>query len=183
MTLTRRTALLAACASLLAAHPLVAVAKGQPPKTIGWDDLLPKNWNPWADFQTGGLDLRNLSDDDPRAAEALRRLRKVWDDAPLNAALDGAVVRLPGYVVPLEETAQGLRELLLVPHYGACIHTPPPPSNQIVHVMLDKPMKSLSTMDTIWVSGALKTQRATSVHGVSGYQLAATKVERYTPAR
>ncbi|MDA7415272.1 DUF3299 domain-containing protein [Xenophilus arseniciresistens] len=183
MTFNRRTALLAACSGLLAAHPLATLAQGQAPKTIGWDDLLPKNWNPWADFQTGGLDLRNLSDDDPRAAEALRRLRRIWDDAPLNAAMDGALIRLPGYVVPLEETAQGLRELLLVPHYGACIHTPPPPANQILHVLLDKPMKSLSTMDTVWVSGPLKARRATSVHGVSGYQLAATKVERYAPGR
>jgi len=139
--------------------------------------------NPWADFQSGGLDLRSLTDDDPRAAQALQRLRKIWDDAPLNAAMDGVRVRLPGYVVPLEETQQGLRGLLLVPHYGACIHTPPPPSNQIVHVLLDKPMKSLSTMDTVWVSGVLKTVRATTVHGVSGYQIAAVKVERFTAAK
>ncbi|MDP9962903.1 hypothetical protein J2W37_000609 [Variovorax paradoxus] len=183
MTTTRRTALGALYGGLLAIKSFPVLARGQAPRTIGWDDLLPKDWNPWGDFQTGGLDLRSLSDDDPRAAEALRRLRKIWDDAPLNAAMDGAVIRLPGYVVPLEGTAQGMRELLLVPHYGACIHTPPPPSNQIVHVMLDKPVKSLSAMDTIWVSGALKTTRATTVHGVSGYQLAATKIERYTSSR
>ena len=63
------------------------------------------------------------------------------------------MVRLPGYVVPLEQTAQGMRELLLVPHFGACIHTPPPPANQVVHVVLERPNKSLSTMDTIYLAG------------------------------
>ncbi|KQP21482.1 DUF3299 domain-containing protein [Pseudorhodoferax sp. Leaf267] len=123
-----------------------------------------------------GIDLQRLSDDDPRTAIALQRLRKVWDEAPLSAALNGQAIRLPGYVVPLQETAQGLRELLLVPHDGACIHTPPPPAIQIVHVRLDKPNKSLSTMDTVWVSGRLKVQRASTVHGVSGYALLGQRV-------
>lgn len=183
MTTSRRSALCLLTATLLCGASTSVAAKSPAHRTIGWDDLLPPAWNPWADFQSGGLDLRSLSDDDPRASQALQRLRKIWDDAPLNAKMEGVSIRIPGYVVPLEETAQGLRELLLVPHYGACIHTPPPPSNQIIHVLLEQPKKSLSTMDTIWVSGTLKLARATTVHGVSGYQLSAVKVDRYSAAR
>ncbi|PZP94218.1 MAG: DUF3299 domain-containing protein [Variovorax paradoxus] len=183
MNLLRRRA----CAALACAVLAPAFAKDTKEaafRTIGWDALLPKDWDPWADFQGAGVDLRRLSDDDPRAAAALQRLRKVWDEAPLVAALDGAAIRIPGYVVPLETTAQGLRELLLVPHFGACIHTPPPPANQIVHVRLDKPHKSLGTMDTVWISGRLQLARASTVHGVSGYALAGQRVERYAaPAR
>jgi hypothetical protein len=181
MNLLRRRA----CAALASAVLAPAFAREAAFRTVGWDDLLPKDWDPWAEFQGAGagVDLRRLSDDDPRAAAALQRLRKVWDEAPLVAALDGAAIRIPGYVVPLEATAQGLRELLLVPHFGACIHTPPPPSNQIVHVRLDQPSKSLSTMDTVWISGHMKVARATTVHGVSGYALAGQRVERYTAAK
>lgn len=177
MTINRR----GACAALAGLLCLPSFAKNGV-RTIGWDELLPRDWDPWADFQQGdlqGLDMSRLADDDPRAAAALARLRKVWDEAPLNTALDGQTVRLPGYVVPLEHTADGLRELLLVPHYGACIHTPPPPSNQIVHVRLPRPNKSLSTMDTVWISGPLRLQRATTVHGVSGYAMQGQRVERY----
>jgi hypothetical protein len=49
--------------------------------------------------------------------------------------LDGQNIRLPGYIVPLEVSEEGrTTEFLLVPYFGACIHVPPPPSNQIVHV-------------------------------------------------
>lgn len=173
MNTDRRHACLA-LAGLLLAPPL---AKANAYRTIGWDDLVPKDWNPWAGFQ--GMDMSRLKDDDPRATAALQKLRKTWDEAPPNAAIDGATVRIPGYVVPLEQTAQGMRELLLVPHFGACIHTPPPPANQIIHVRLDKPTKSLSSMDTVWISGKLKAQRAESMHGISGYAMEGMRVERY----
>jgi hypothetical protein len=155
-------------------------AKGTPTafRTIGWDDLLPRDWDPWAGFKA--TDLRALADTDPRAVEMFRRVRAVWDEAPLQASMDGVAIRIPGYVVPLEETAQGVRELLLVPHFGACIHTPPPPANQIVHVRLKTPAKTLSSMDTVWISGTLKLARATTVHGVSGYVMDAVKVEPYS---
>ena len=64
----------------------------------------------------------------------MRQMRELWDNAPTNPKMDGARVRLPGYVVPLEEVKGELKEFLLVPYFGACIHSPPPPANQIVHV-------------------------------------------------
>jgi hypothetical protein len=173
MNIDRRRSCVALGGLLLA--PFLAQANTY--RTIGWDDLVPKDWNPWAGFQ--GVDMTRLKDDDPRAAAALQKLRKTWDDAPLVAAIDGAAVRIPGYVVPLEQTANGMQELLLVPHFGACIHTPPPPANQIIHVRLDKPTKSLSSMDTVWISGKLKALRSESMHGVSGYAMAGVRVERY----
>ncbi|SIQ60794.1 DUF3299 domain-containing protein [Pseudacidovorax sp. RU35E] len=180
MTISRRQAL-TLCAALAAGHAVPSLAAG--PRTIGWDDLIPKAWNPWAEFSSGGVNLKTLSDEDPRARAALQRLRKIWDEAPVVTSLDGTVVRLPGYVVPLEQTAQGMRELLLVPHFGACIHTPPPPANQVVHVVLERPNKSLGTMDTIWVTGRLSAAHAVSTHAASGYRLAGTNVERYAAPR
>jgi uncharacterized protein len=103
----------------------------------------------------------------------------VWDNAPVNPAMDGVLGRIPGYVVPLEEDKQGLRELLLVPYYGACIHSPPPPANQIIHVVLSKPVKGFAMMDTVWVTGTIKGFRGNSYMGASGYKISDGTLTQY----
>jgi hypothetical protein len=169
------------------ALPTVAWAQGsaspRPPsfREITWDDLMPKDWDPTKAIQ--GLDFNILSDKDPRAIAALNKLREVWDNAPINKRMNEVAVRLPGYVVPLEESRAGMTEFLLVPYYGACIHTPPPPANQIIHVMLAKPAPGLRSMDTVWVKGILRTQRTDSYMGVSGYRMEGLVVEPYAEKR
>jgi hypothetical protein len=96
--------------------------------------------------------------------------------------VDGQAVRLPGFVVPLDETPAGLTSFLLVPYFGACIHTPPPPANQIVHVRSATPVKA-RTMDPVWVRGTLKIERQASSMGTSGYRLDAAGVEPYVEKR
>jgi hypothetical protein len=147
-------------------------------KTVGWDDLLPADWEPAAEFK--GVDLTRLADNDPRAAKLFKRLREIWDNAPANPALQGSALRIAGYVVPLEETPQGMTEFLLVPHFGACIHTPPPPANQIVHVRTGRPVKGLASMDAVWISGEMKVTRSDTGMGVSGYAMDAVRVDPYS---
>jgi hypothetical protein len=147
-------------------------------RTIDWDALIPPGWDPMKDLK--GLDFSTLSDADPRAAAALSKLREVWDQAPVNAALAGQRVRLPGYIVPLEETRAGLKEFLLVPYFGACIHTPPPPANQIVHVLPRVAAPGFRSMDTVWVTGVMTVVRTDSYMGVAGYRLEAEQVTAYT---
>ncbi|MCS4511723.1 DUF3299 domain-containing protein [Xylophilus ampelinus] len=147
-------------------------------KPIAWDDLVPPDWDPMKSFQ----DLQNLSsapDADPRVQKLYERMRKVWDEAPTVAAMDGRRVRMPGYVVPLEEGWQGLGEFLLVPYFGACIHTPPPPANQIVLVRIDPPAKGFRSMDAVWVNGTLGLARGSSDMGASAYSMVADSVTRY----
>ena len=152
-------------------------------RTIGWEALVPADWDPMKDLK--GLNLSILSDADPRATAALAKLREAWDNAPINPAVVGQTVRLPGYLVPLEETKDGLKEFLLVPYFGACIHSPPPPANQIVHVLPKVPAKGLRSMDTVWVTGVLTGARTDSYMGMSGYRIEATQVTPYAerPAR
>jgi hypothetical protein len=153
------------------------------PRTIGWEVLVPADWDPMKDLK--GLNLSILSDADPRATAALAKLREAWDNAPINPAVVGQTVRLPGYLVPLEETKDGLKEFLLVPYFGACIHSPPPPANQIVHVLPKAPAKGLRSMDTVWVTGVLTGTRTDSYMGMSGYRIEAIQVTPYAerPAR
>ncbi len=152
---------------------------------LKWEALVPKDWDPLKDLKGMGLGApegTGLSDADPRAQAMLEKLREIWDKAPTVAALDGRAVRLPGFVVPLDETPAGLTSFLLVPYFGACIHTPPPPANQIVHVHAKAPVKA-RTMDAVWVRGRLKIERSDSSMGVSGYRLDAVGVEPYRELR
>jgi hypothetical protein len=149
---------------------------------LKWEELVPRDWDPSKRFRD--KKLLGLSDADPRTAEMMRELRQEWDNAPTRAELDGAAVKLPGYLVPLEESDGAISEFLLVPYFGACIHSPPPPANQIVHVLAAKPVKGLRSMDAAWVSGTLRTRRQDSTMGVSGYHIEARLVEKYvTPSR
>lgn len=96
-----------------------------------------------------------------------------------NPAVDGRVVRLPGYVVPLDRTHEGLREFLLVPSFGACIHVPPPPPDQIVLVRLDRRSPQWRTMDAVWVEGTLRVHPSDSSIAASSYAIDGAAVTTY----
>ena len=76
----------------------------------------------------------------------------------VNAGLDGQTVRLPGYALPLSASETGVREFLLVPYVGACIHYPPPPPNQIVRAELDRPHIFENRYQTVWITGRLSAK-------------------------
>lgn len=95
--------------------------------------------------------------------------------------LEGKLVRIPGFVVPLDDFQDEGAEFLLVPYYGACVHTPPPPPNQIVMVeMTGKKAVKLNLFDAVWMSGRLKIASVESPYGTVGYQLEGLKVEPYS---
>jgi uncharacterized protein len=145
-------------------------------KEIKWEQLIPKNWDPSKDFKS--LDLSLLDDSDPRAIDALRKLREVWDNAPTEPSMNNAKVRIPGFLVPLDAQAGKVRQFLLVPYFGACLHSPPPPANQIIDVTTSTPV-TLQMMDAVWVTGVLQTLISDTSMGTSGYRMSAVKVERY----
>lgn len=154
--------------------------KATPPlnyKEIQWDELIPKGWDPMAAFK--GLNMSRLKDSDPRAIEALEKMKATWAEAPVEAALDGKKIRLAGFVIPLERKGDAVLEFLLVPYFGACTHTPPPPANQIIHVILKKPAEDMKMMDAFWVSGTLRLQRGDSSLGIYGYRMTGERLEAY----
>jgi uncharacterized protein len=147
-------------------------------KELTWDALMPADWNPAKDFQA--LDLANMSDSDPRAVKALEQLRAALDNAPVVADLNGQRIRIAGFTVPLESARGQISEFLLVPYFGACIHTPPPPANQIIHVKPVKPYKSDQAIEAVWVSGAVETVRSETGLGSAGYRMRAEAITPYT---
>lgn len=172
-----RAALIAAA---VAAAPSISAQNRGNYRTLQWDDLMPDGWNPKAAL--GNLDASRIPEGSAQELELQRKMRKIWDSAPVRAELDGQRIRLPGYVVPLEYSTGAIRDFLLVPYFGACIHSPPPPANQIVLVTLQKPAR-LRTMDACWVAGVLSVQGKPTDWGVSGYSLSGHQVDEYRGAR
>jgi len=93
--------------------------------------------------------------------------------------LDGQMVRIPGFVVPLVEDGLKITEFFLVPYFGACIHVPPPPANQMIHVTIKSGINIDSIYDAISVVGKLQVATVANEMGTAGYTLQAVKVEPY----
>lgn len=148
-----------------------------------WFALVPRDWEPEQQFNA---DMAGLSDQDPRARAALARLRAAWAEAPVEPLMDKLRIRIAGYVIPLDSENGAVSELLLVPYFGACIHAPPPPANQVIRVNLAEPVRKLRMMDAVWVTGTLRVARNRQPDTLGGlieavgYDMVAEQVTPYT---
>ncbi len=94
--------------------------------------------------------------------------------------LNGEKIRIPGYVVPLDFSANyEYSEFLLVPYFGACLHTPPPPPNQIIFVKASPAVKLGNIYEPIWLEGTMRTGQFNSDLGNSAYEVILSKAEPY----
>ena len=96
------------------------------------------------------------------------------------ADLEGKLVKIPGFTVPLEDWASSATEFLLVPYVGACIHTPPPPPNQLVYIEMDEGKRAkMDGWNPVWVEGVLKIEMTESVYGHVGFTISGQRVYPY----
>ena len=175
LTLIFLAALIGLQALSASAQPVASV------KTITWDDLLPTHWANEIKLQMAAVGrLGFLVDGSEQANEAMQQLRKKWDNAPIDPTHINSAIRIAGYVVSLDANRKQISEFLLVPYFGACIHLPPPPANQIILVRLKKPTSKLASMDTVWVQGTLREARVDTGLAVTGYTLEGSISEPYT---
>ena len=113
--------------------------------------------------------------------EIIRRNTELVDD------LDGVLIRMPGYALPLEFNDTAITEFLLVPYVGACIHVPAPPANQTVFVKLNQSYQANSLYEPIWITGRVKVKRTSQslnfVDGSApieaGYTIEGVRIEPY----
>ena len=92
----------------------------------------------------------------------------------------GRGVKVPGYMVPLEDWAGEVSEFLLVPYIGACVHTPPPPPNQLVYVRMENGQRvPVSFWNPVWIHGTLTAEKTTNVYGSASFRMAGTSVTAY----
>jgi len=150
------------------------------PEMLEWDALVPDDFHPDKLFEK--YNLEEMEDDDPRAEEFLRELKKIWNAAPIVESMEGRYVKMPGFVVPLEMVGEKATEFFLVPYFGACIHVPPPPANQMIYVVMQQGKGVTVTGDmlqAIWVTGNTSIKHTSNELGSAGYMLYATAVEPY----
>lgn len=141
--------------------------------TINWDDLLPEG--------------------------EMERIQEIFERTGLDSGVDhfggqmtqigtfnveneliGETIRMPGFILPLDFQEGGeIGEFLLVPYFGACVHTPPPPPNQIVYVTLQEPIVVERMWDPVWVTGVLSADRHMNELGNAAYTLSLIAHEPY----
>ena len=139
-------------------------------KTLGWDDLIPDE--AIAELKKNAGAPINHNGDAP--AQQMSPLLSA-----VKKELDGKKIRLPGFMVPLGGDENKVTEFLLVPYFGACMHTPPPPTNQIVYVNYAKGVHPDMLYDPVWIEGPINVGEVESELAVSGYSMKAVDVSIY----
>jgi hypothetical protein len=132
------------------------------PLELFWEDMVPP------DYQTPDTPLNHDGS-----------MLQMGLDAPIVESLNGKLVKIPGFVVPLEGDNETTTEFLLVPYFGACIHVPPPPANQIVYVKFSEAVPIENLYDAVWITGTLTTKGWEGDLATVGYSLVGISVSPY----
>ena len=148
-----------------------------------WEDLVPEDYKPEAIMAKYVDQIETLEEGSPEELKLFAKLQAEFNNAPSNEALAGKTVKIPGFVSPLDENNGMVGEFLLVPYFGSCIHSPPPPINQTVLV---KPQegKSIAMKDIynpVWVIGEITVESVTTDLAQAGYQIHNARLEAYVP--
>lgn len=169
---TRRKVLTTAAAALATTAPWPMRARaGDGPIQLDWDDLVP-----------GG------------SGETMERLRQqgIIQHGEMNTGFDqdtsanlttefnGKLVRIPGYLVPLEYDGAKVKTALLVPFVGACIHVPPPPPNQLIFIIAEADYENPSLFEPVWIEGVFGTSATSTQLAEVGYTMVAKQIDPYS---
>jgi len=99
----------------------------------------------------------------------------------VNPELLGKRILLPGFVVPTAYNEDRLvTEFFLVPFFGACIHVPPPPPNQIIYITYEAGLRLDNMSEAYYVVGELNGQVVRHDLADSAYRMEAEQIEIYT---
>ncbi len=131
---------------------------------------------------SGGAGFIEIDDSDKVSLDwgALRELNlKTGELSPLLEQADGRVVEIPGFMVPLEDNASRISEFLLVPSPQACIHVPPPPPNQMVHVRMASGRQTKVAFGPIWLVGKMQITDYEGPYGTSSYYVTGISTRPY----
>ncbi len=180
-----RALYIALFSALIAFAAPAAVAEDY--KALEWTDLLPeedlKKMEALPEISHEGGEMaassplnQGYSNQDPAAAA----WNEVLQSANVKAELNKKKVKVPGFIVPVEYDAeQNVTAFFLVPYFGACIHVPPPPPNQIIYVTNKQPIKADMIYSPFWISGTLTTDSMRHDLANSAYSMKADKIEEY----
>ncbi len=149
---------------------------------ITWDDL----WPPGEDERLEEIYLAYIAELEVDSADSIvegSALDEMMQFGTFTTVeeLNNTRVKVPGYVVPLDFSADHeYTEFLIVPYFGACLHTPPPPPNQIIFAKSKKPLKIEDIYIAYWFEGVLKTERNDTSLADAAYALDVAKMSAYS---
>lgn len=167
---------ISALALSLLAVAAVAVDAGTEPTEIGWKDLVAGDWQPQQQ-----LDAFIAERGNPSRQEIYEEMARISAQAPIEPSMNGKLVKMPGFVLPIEHAGTKVKEFLLLPYHGACIHVPAPPPNQVVYAKTgeDGAFEVKGMFAPVWVTGRLHTERVESDLAEAGYTMEVSGVEPY----
>lgn len=158
--LNRRLVLTGLAASTFAPH----IAAADEVIDLEWKDLLPKD-APIPDALKGVIDHNSTSLVSQQPVST--GVRTDWN---------GQVVRLPGFIIPIDFDGTGVSTFILVPYVGACIHVPPPPANQLVLVTSETPYGSSGLFEAVNVTGVFGVSSNVTELADIGYTIEADSI-------
>ena len=134
--------------------------------TVEWADLIPP------EVLESLLKSPGAEEEDP--------YRRAFAPTDVNPSMDGQKIRIPGFVVPLEfDEEQTISQFFLVPYFGACLHMPPPPPNQIILVDAPEGVKMTAIYEPFWLEGEVSTVITDNGMAKSAYTMQLDKLSPY----
>ena len=135
---------------------------------LEWSDLQPEDASNIPNELRGFIDHDSapLVSQQPESTE----VRTEWN---------GKIVRINGFVVPIEYSGDGIVAFILVPYVGACVHVPPPPANQLVFVTTNTPYENDEFWSPVSVTGMFGVSAISTRLADIGYALSADKIEPF----
>lgn len=152
----------------LAATGLAGRAFAETVIDLEWRDLLPKD-----DHSLPG----NLAGIVPHDESSLAAQQPM--SSGIRMDWNGQIVRLSGFIVPIDYKGTGVTAFILVPYVGACVHVPPPPANQLVFVTTGTPYDSAGLFEPVTVTGMFGTASTSTQLAEIGYALSADEIRAY----
>ncbi len=156
---------------------------------IEWEQLMPFEdldilLNP-PEFLSGIEDqasndnMSTLDQASPTDAEA-KKYQQALESTRVVETFNNKAIRLPGFIVPIETNEKKrVTQFFIVPYFGACLHMPPPPPNQIIYATSEKGIELTSLYDAFWFEGVLKIDTTDTMVGTSAYSMNPDKIYPY----
>ncbi len=181
-----RIVLRIAAAAIATASLTCGVHAVETPRPLKWSEMMPPAPPPVpgkpSTFRYGTRPFTAApaptpsDDEDERWMSERSRQPRAELGPQVVSELNGERIKIGGYVVPLDFEATEVKEFLLVPFVGACVHVPPPPANQIIYVKASEGFQLSGIFDLVTVTGTLKTEAAGTDLATAGYSLDAETV-------
>jgi hypothetical protein len=155
---------------------------------IEWTDLIPKDdldllLNPPAqllEIEDGSAQDSITAASNSKQDEEVERYLNALSSSRIVEKYKKKLIKIPGFVVPLSsEDQRKITEFFIVPYFGACLHMPPPPPNQIIYVKYKQGIELKSLYEPFWFTGILMIETVENSMGSSAYSLHLNDINPY----